>query len=152
MIDGNAHNILIIVWCFLRYLFRFLPQSWVMVDILLDSVEYIIKPYYMMTFIKNSRAVTRPYTKNLDIQYVFEHVRKVAEVAYVIANNTGKNTYDVDALIYHTMRGPNPKVYSSITQTAIRDGVAAHKTYRTKAAQGMKVSEPVFRKSDMDLF
>ena len=92
----------------------------------------------MMTFIKNSRAITRPYTKNLGIQYVFEHVKKVAEVAYIIANNTGKNTYGVNALIYHIMRGPDPKVYSSITQTAIRDGVAAHKTYNTKTAQGMK--------------
>ncbi len=76
---------------------------------------------------------------------MFEHVKKVAEVAYIMAHSTGKNTYDVDVLIYHTMRGSDPKVYSAITQTAIRDGVAAHKTYRTKAAQGMKVSEPVFR-------
>ncbi len=124
---------------------EFLSQSWVMANILLDSVKYIIKPYYVMAFIKNSRAVTRPYTKNLGIQYVFEHVKKVAEVAYIIANNTGRNTYDVDELIYHTMRGSNPKVYSFITQTAIRDGVAAHKTYRAKVAQGIKVSEPVFR-------
>ncbi len=79
------------------------------------------------------------------MRYVFEHARKVAEVAYIIADNTGKNTYGVNALMYRTMRGPDPKVRSSITQTAIRDGVAAHKTYRTKAAQGMKVSEPVFR-------
>ncbi|MYH03519.1 MAG: transposase [Cenarchaeum sp. SB0675_bin_21] len=116
-----------------------------MVDVLLDSVKYVIKPYYMMALVKNSRAITRTYTKNLGMQYVFEHVRKVAEVAYIIADNTGKNTYGVNALMYRTMRGPDPKVHSSITQTAIRDGVAAHKTYNTKTAQGMKVSEPVFR-------
>ncbi|MYH04719.1 MAG: transposase [Cenarchaeum sp. SB0675_bin_21] len=99
----------------------------------------------MMALVKNSRAITRTYTKNLGMRHVFEHVRKVAEVAYIIANNTGRNTYGVNALMYRIMRGPDPKVYSSITQTAIRDGVAAHKTYRTNAAQGMKVSEPVFR-------
>ncbi|MYL11736.1 MAG: hypothetical protein F4010_06280, partial [Cenarchaeum sp. SB0669_bin_11] len=98
-----------------------------------------------MALVKNSRAITRTYTKNLGMRHVFEHVRKVAEVAYIIADNTGKDTYGVNALMYRTMRGPDPKVYSSITQTAIRDGVAAHKTYNTKTAQGMKVSEPVFR-------
>ena len=72
------------------------------------------------------------------MRHVFEHVRKVAEVAYIIADNTGKNTYNVSTMMYRIMRGPDPKVYSSITQTAIRDGVAAHKTYNTKAAQGMK--------------
>ncbi len=92
----------------------------------------------MMAFVKNNRAVTRPYTKNLGMRHVFEHVRKVAEVAYIIADNAGKNTYGINALMYSTMRGPDPKVRSSITQTAIRDGVAAHKTYNTKAAQGMK--------------
>ncbi len=112
---------------------------------MLDSVKYVIEPYYVVASVKNSRAVTRPYTKNLGMRHVFEHVRKVAEVAYIIADNTGKNTYGVNALMYSTMRGPDPKVYSSITQTAIRDGVAAHKTYNTKAAQGTKVSEPVFR-------
>ena len=115
-----------------------------MVDVSLDSVKYVIKPYCMMALVKNGRAVTRPYTKNLGMRHVFEHVRKVAEVAYIIANNTGRNTYGVNALMYRIMRGPDPKVYSSITQTAIRDGVAAHKTYNTKTAQGMKVSEPVF--------
>ena len=108
------------------------------VDVLLDSVKYVIKPYYMMALVKNSRAITRQYTKNLGMRHVFEHVRKVAEVAYIIANNTGKNTYGVNALMYSIMRGLDPKVRSSITQTAIRDGVAAHKTYNTKTAQGMK--------------
>ena len=43
----------------------------------------------MMTFIKNSRAVTCPYTKNLGMWYVFEHDKKVVEVAYIIADNIG---------------------------------------------------------------
>ncbi|MYB30672.1 MAG: hypothetical protein F4Y18_06525 [Cenarchaeum sp. SB0663_bin_5] len=73
---------------------------------MLDSVKYVIEPYYMMALVKNSRAVTRPYTKNLGMRHVFEHVRKVAEVAYIIANNTGKDTYGVNALMYSTMRGP----------------------------------------------
>ena len=64
----------------------------------------------MMTFIKNSRAVTCPYTKNLGMWYVLEHVKKVAEVAYIIADNTGKNTYDVSTMMYRIMRGPDPKV------------------------------------------
>ena len=80
-----------------------------MVDILLDNVKYVIEPYYLMALVKNSRAITRPYTKNLGIQYVFEHVKKVAEVAYIIANNTGKDTYGVNALMYRIMRGPDPK-------------------------------------------
>ena len=63
-----------------------------------------------MTFIKNSRTVTCPYTKNLGRWHVFEHVKKVAEVAYIIADNTGKNTYDVSTMIYRIMRGPDPKV------------------------------------------
>ncbi|MYH04496.1 MAG: transposase [Cenarchaeum sp. SB0675_bin_21] len=112
---------------------------------MLDDVKYTIEPYCIVSSVKNSRAVTRPYAKNLDMWHVFGHVRKVAEVAYIIANNTGKDTYGVNALMYSTMRDPDPKVRSSITQTAIRDGVAAHKTYNTKTAQGMKVSEPVFR-------
>ncbi len=99
----------------------------------------------LVTTVKNSRAITRQYTKDLKMQHVFKHVKMVAEIAYIIANNTGKDTYGVDALIYHTMRGSDAKVYSTITQTAIRDGVAAYKTYKTKTAQGMKVSEPVFR-------
>ncbi len=98
-----------------------------------------------MTTVKNNRAVTRQYTKHLDIQHVFKHVRKVAEVAYIIANNTGKDNYGVSTLMYRMVRGSDPKVYSVITQTAIRDGVATYKTYKTKTAQGMKVSEPVFR-------
>ncbi len=101
----------------------FLPQSRVLVDVLLDSVKYVIKPYYMMALVKNSRAITRTYTKNLGMRHVFEHVRKVAEVAYIIADNTGKNAYGVNALMYRIMRGPDPKVYSSITQTAIRTGL-----------------------------
>ncbi len=112
---------------------------------MLDNVKYVIKPYCIVTSVKNSRAITRPLTKNLGMRHIFGHVRKVAEVAYIIANNTGKDTYGVNALMYRTMRGPDPKVRSSITQTAIRDGVAAHKTYNTKTAQGMKVSEPIFR-------
>ncbi len=90
---------------------------------MLDNVKYIIEPYCMVASVKNSRTITRPYAKNLGMRHVFEHVRKVAEVAYIIANNTGKNTYGVSAMIYSTMRGPDPKVYSSITQTAIRDGL-----------------------------
>ena len=76
---------------------------------MLDSVKYTIEPYCMMTSVKNSRAVTHPYAKKLGMQHVFEHVRKVAEVAYIIANNTGKDTYGVNALMYSTMRGPDPK-------------------------------------------
>ena len=64
----------------------------------------------MMTFIKNSRVVTCPHTKNLGMWHVFEHVKKVVEVAYIIADNTGKNTYDVSTMIYRIMRGPDPKV------------------------------------------
>ena len=112
---------------------------------MLDNVKYTIEPYCMVASVKNSRTITHPYAKNLGMRYVFGHVRKVTEVAYIIANNTGKDTYGVNALMYSTMRGPDPKVYSSITQTAIRDGVAAYKTHKTKTAQGMKVSEPIFR-------
>lgn len=90
-----------------------------------------------MTFTKDGRAATRPYTKNLDIQHVFEHVRKVTKVACVVADNTGKNAC-VDALIYRTMRGSDPKVHSAIMQAAIRDVVAARKIYGTKVARGMK--------------
>ena len=46
-----------------------------LVDVLLNSVKYVIKPYYMMALVKNSRAITRQYTKNLDMRHVFEHVR-----------------------------------------------------------------------------
>ncbi|MYB30747.1 MAG: hypothetical protein F4Y18_06930 [Cenarchaeum sp. SB0663_bin_5] len=109
---------------------------------MLDDVKYTIEPYYVVASVKNSRAITRPLTKNLGMRHVFEHVRKVA---YIIANNTGKDTYGVNALMYSTMRGPDPKVRSPITQTAIRDGVVAYKTHKTKTAQGMKVSEPIFR-------
>lgn len=79
----------------------------------------------MLTFIKNSRAATRPYAKNLDMQHAFEHVRKVTEVAYIMAHGTGKNACDVGALMCHAMRSSDPKVHSAITQTAIRDGAKA---------------------------
>ncbi len=95
--------------------------------------------------VKNNRAITRQYTKDLEMQHVFDHVKNVAEVAYVIANSTGKDTYGVSTLMYRMVRGSDPKIYSSITQTAIRDGVAAYKAYKTKVAQGEKVSEPTFR-------
>ncbi len=79
------------------------------------------------------------------MQHVFKHVKMVAEIAYIIANNTGKDTFGVSTLMYRTVRGSDAKVYSTITQTAIRDGVATYKAYKTNTAEGRKVSEPVFR-------
>ncbi len=96
-----------IIYCVLRFL---VPPAKSGGDCcVLDNVKYIIEPYCMVASVKNSRAVTRPYAKNLGMQHVFEHVRKVTEVAYIIADNTGKNTYDVSTMIYRTMRGPDPK-------------------------------------------
>ncbi len=75
---------------------------------------------------------------------MFKHTLKVAEIAYIVSTNTGKEYYNVRSKVYCIVCDDDCNVCASITQTAIRDGISTAKRHRTKIRNRVKVSEPGF--------
>ena len=93
------------------------------------------------------KNITRPYHEDLDMDRVFRHALKVEAAAFTVVMQTGlKNWHAVNHHLYHMIH--DDTISSDITQTAIRDGVAAANAHRTavlNAAPGQTISEPEFR-------
>ena len=96
---------------------------------------------------KEIRAITRPLRGGVgvdDMEYVFKYTTRVVQFAFEVSIQTGiKDCHTLCSKLYHELR--DPTVHSSITQTAIRDGVAAANAYRTAVQNGLEPSEPTFK-------
>ena len=93
---------------------------------------------------KEIRAITRPlrYGMGLDnMDYIFRHVAHVTEYTFTVSIQTGiQNFWELCSMLYKEQR--DPAVRASVTQAAIRDGVAAANAYR--ASIGYDDMEPTF--------
>ena len=76
------------------------------------------------------RAVTRPHKLNLGTHSAFRHSVYVRSFTFAVSMETGiRDFYTVCGHLYDRLRDPD--IRASITQAAIRDGVAAANAYRT---------------------
>ena len=94
---------------------------------------------------KEIRAVTRLLKGGIgDTEEVFKHTARVTEIIFEISRQTGiRDYYTLNTKLYKKLR--DPTVRSTITQSAILDGVAAAKAYRTHVKQGRNPVEPTFK-------
>ena len=101
---------------------------------------------------KEIRAITRPHRLKLGIHHIFRHSIYVRNCAFAVSMETGiSDFHTVCQHLYGKMR--EPYVRASITQAAIRDGVAAANSYRTalKNHAGKPPSEPEFSRPVLKL-
>ena len=91
------------------------------------------------------RAITRPLKGGAgDMDVVFKYTARVTEFAFVVSMQTGIRDYKtLCSKLYHELR--DPTIRSTITQSAIRDGVATANAYRTAMQNGLDPSEPTFK-------
>ena len=102
---------------------------------------------------KEIRAITRPLRGGVgvdDMEYVFKYTARVVQYAFVVSMQTEIKSYlALCSKLYQELR--DPTIHSSITQTAIRDGVSAANAYRTAIQNGLEPSEPIFKNPTIKL-